>query len=109
MSLPTPLQYATPRNASPILARWWLIIPLLLVGIAAWLTVGRGITDWPRQIPPLMCGGAILILMLVPMVRKISVESLRSLESKLQSNIALAALLIAILSAEPRCHIVQRG
>jgi len=99
MSSPAPLQYTTAQSEQPKPARWALIIPLLLLGVAAWLSIGKAIIDWPNQIPALMCGGAVLILMLVPTVRKISVEGLRIAELKLQNHLALTALIIAILSA----------
>jgi hypothetical protein len=96
MKAPAELQ---PDLAQPPRVKPWVMTILLLIGVAAWLSIGRGITDWPNQVPALMCGGAMLILMLVPTVRKISFEVLAAIESKLQNRIGLAALLIAITSA----------
>ncbi|HEV8291375.1 MAG TPA: hypothetical protein VGP94_05610 [Tepidisphaeraceae bacterium] len=72
---------------------------LLAIGIAAWLSVGNAIGDFPNQVPALMTLGAILVLMFIPTVRRMSVEGLRLSESKLQNHIGLTALVIAVLSA----------
>src|SRR5436305_12492114 len=99
MSSPTPLQHATQEPGKPGSARWALVVPLLLIGVALWLTIGNAINDWPSQIPALICAGAAVFLMLVPTVRRMAVEGVRIAESKLQNHIALSALIVAILSA----------
>ena len=55
------------------------------IGVAGWLTVGRAIIDWPSRVPAVMSGGAILILMLIPSVRRIAVEGLGLARSKLEN------------------------
>ncbi|HEV8606538.1 MAG TPA: hypothetical protein VGQ99_14285 [Tepidisphaeraceae bacterium] len=101
MKPPLPLQYAAPLDEKdrPGAARWWLIALLLIIGIAAWLTVGRALFDWPNQVPALMSGGAILVVMIIPAVRRVSIEGMRWLEAKLQNRVGLTAIIIAILSA----------
>jgi len=79
--------------------RWWLIGVLAAIGTVLWLTIGGAITNWPAQVPPFMTAGAILLLMLVPSVRKVSVEGLRSAETKLRNHLGLTALIVGSVSA----------
>ena len=99
MKPPLPLQYATLEKTETNTARWWVTGLLLAIGIAAWLSIGRAIIDWENQVPALITGGVILILMLIPWVRKMSVEGMRLAQVKLQNRIGLTALIVAILSA----------
>src|SRR5258708_25001443 len=89
MKPPLPLQYATSEKTETNTARWWLSGLLLAIGIAAWLSVGRAIIDWDNQVPALISGGGIPILMLIPLVRKMSVERMRLAQVKLPKPIRL--------------------
>src|SRR5437016_13083705 len=96
MKAPAKLQPELSQQSRP---RWWLVGILLVVGIALWLSVGRAIVDWPNQVPALMTGGAVVLLLLVPSVRRICLEALRAAEIRLKDHPALTAFIIAILSA----------
>ncbi len=56
-------------------------------------------SDWSGQLPALMCAGAIIVLLLVPVVRRIVLEGLGVVESKVQGHIGLTALIVAVLGA----------
>ena len=72
---PPPALQPEPSDAPR--TRGWLTWLLLIIGIGAWLTIGRAIQNFPDQVPPLMTAGATALLLLVPTVRRVALDGLR--------------------------------
>jgi len=72
---------------------------LLMVGVAGWLTIGRGIIDWPNQVAAAMSAVAVAILVLIPAVRRVAVELTRAAGRRLENRAGMTAVVVAIFSA----------
>src|SRR5947207_8611302 len=57
------------------------------------------LTNWVNQLGGVMSGVGVLLLALIPAVRRVSVEGLRWLEAKLENRLGLTAIVIAIIAA----------
>src|SRR5256885_15660881 len=96
MNIPAEIQPHVSRDTG---VRWWPIAALLLIGVAAWLTIGRAIIDWPNQVAVLMSAAVVAVLTVIPMTRRLSVEWLTASENFLQNRAGITAIIITIFSA----------
>src|SRR3954463_13892765 len=97
MKSPADLQHGVQGEEGRM--RWWVAGILLTIGLAAWLSVGGMLTNWVNQLGGLMTGVGVLVLAIIPAVRRVSVEGLAWLEAKLENRLRLTAIFIAIIAA----------
>src|SRR4051812_22675326 len=97
MKLPSDLQPGALED--DVRVRWWVILILLGIGIAAWLSMGRLLSNWANQLGGLGSGIGVLVLAAIPTVRRVSVEGMSWLSTKLEKRLGLTAIILAIIAA----------
>src|SRR5262249_23821157 len=71
---------------------------LLLLGVALWLTVGRGVENWNEQIPAVILAGVGGVSMLVGRLRRCIADGVEGFDSKFTGRMGWISIIAGMLA-----------